>query len=205
MTQPNPMYHPFFNIASNTFWKTIDLIAQYHSSFARKYYTRYIGNEYIKEYLQFQIKESDTVLHIGCGTFPLTEIMLAKTCQSQIIGIDNRSPAITQAQRYLQKHNLTETIHIIAGDGTCFNYSDYTIIIISSCASPKTAIIDSILTTATPDTRIILRELDINAKAILSYIQQIKKIAVLDHMTHHPFPFIKPFGWNSYFLQIKSL
>ena len=202
MAQSAAPHHSLISIISNTLWKTIDLIAQHHPSFARKYYTHYIGSAYQKEYEKFNICESDSVLHVGCGTFPLTEIMLARSCQATIYGIDNRTHAISAAQHYLNYQGLTDIITIEYADGINHDYAPYSVIIISSCASPKQTILDAILTTAHPNTRIILREVESHSAKILSFIDQKPLLQLLDHMSNHPFPFFKPFGWNSYLLQI---
>lgn len=201
MTPTPTMKVRLMNTCSNLLWRAIDLLAETFPVIAQHYYQKIIGTEYQKEYAQFNITTNDCILHIGCGTFPLTEMILSSTCKPQkIIGIDNRKQATTIAQKFITTYQNKSNIIIKHGDGKTFDLTGFTTIIISSCASPKTEILAHILNQAMPQTKIILREVESSAPTILHYVHAQKELSIQDTLSHHPFPFVQPFGWISYLL-----
>jgi len=189
------------NTCTNILWRIIDIIAENFPIFASRYYEKIIGDEYQREYHQFNISADDSVLHIGCGTYPLTEIILRSSCNpKKIKGIDNRKKATAIAKKYILTQKKNQRIIIDYGDGTQYDLKGYSTIIISSCATPKTPILKHLINNASPQTKIILREVESSAPAIQSFLQRQTNISIKDSLMHHPFPFVKPFGWISYLL-----
>lgn len=192
------------NTCTNILWRGIDIIAENFPIFASRYYQKIIGDEYQKEYNQFNISADDSILHIGCGTYPLTELILRSACNpKKIKGIDNRKKATAIAQKYISTQKQNQRITIDYGDGTQYDLDGYSTIIISSCATPKTPILNHLIHDTSSDTKIILREVESSAPSILTFIQHHKNISIQDSIIHHPFPFVKPFGWISYLLVKK--
>jgi len=192
------------NTLTNILWRGIDILAENFPIIASRYYQKIIGKEYQREYHQFNISKDDSILHIGCGTYPLTELMLSTTCTpKRIQGIDNRKQATRIAKKYIATQNQSQGITIDYGDGIKYDLEGYSTIIISSCASPKTPILNHLIKNALPNTKIILREVESSAPSILQFLQSHQNITVQDSLEHHPFPFVKPFGWIS-FLLIKK-
>jgi hypothetical protein len=54
-----------------------------------------------------------------------------------------------------------------------------------------------------PKTKIIVREIQLEASTILKYIHDNPKVTYIDSVTNNPFPFISPLGWHSYLLVKK--
>ena len=50
------------------------------------------------EYNLFDIKHGEKVLHIGSGSFPLSEIILSEVAHAKVIGIDRNPKAIKRAR-----------------------------------------------------------------------------------------------------------
>ena len=192
------------NTCTNILWRGIDIIAENFPIFAYRYYQKIIGEEYQKEYHQFNISADDSVLHIGCGTYPLTELILRSVCNpKKIKGIDNRKKATDIAQKYISTQKKNRRITIDYGDGTQYDLNGYSTIIISSCATPKTPILNHLIHNAPSDTKIILREVESSAPSIYSFLKCQKNLSIQDSIIHHPFPFVKPFGWISYLIKKK--
>ncbi|HMA83510.1 MAG TPA: hypothetical protein VKP59_04705, partial [Candidatus Thermoplasmatota archaeon] len=118
----------------------------------------------------------------------------------KIKGIDNRKKATAIAKKYILTQKKNQRIIIDYGDGTQYDLKGYSTIIISSCATPKTPILKHLINNASPQTKIILREVESSAPAIQSFLQRQTNISIKDSLMHHPFPFVKPFGWISYLL-----
>lgn len=201
MTSELSFKDQLMNSFTNIFWRGIDILAENFPIFATRYYQKNIGTEYQKEYKQFNISSDDSILHIGCGTYPLTELILNSSCNPQKIkGIDNRKKATIIARKYIATQNNNQKISIDYGDGTQYNLNGFSTIIVSSCATPKTSILQHLIKNASSQTKIILREVESAAPSIDTYLKQQRNIIIQDRLTHHPFPFVKPFGWISYLL-----
>mgnify|MGYP006306722671 FL=1 len=184
----------FINILANYLWKVIDLLAYNFPIFAKNYYDRSIGSQYRREYYTYDIKKTDKVIHIGCGIFPLTEITLAQTTNATIHGIDKDKKIINKALQAVNYYGLNEKIQITHGNGTSFPLKDYSVIIISSCASPKIPILTHIINEMKSGSKIIIREVESSSNLIFSELEKNNKIKFVDSITHQPFPFFSQFG-----------
>ena len=190
------------NAPSNIFWEIIDILTS-RFGFLESYYEKTIGEEYIREYRLFNIKSGEKVLHIGCGSYPLSEIILSQIIHAKVVGIDKNSLAIKKAIDVIRQRGLKNSIEIIEGDGLNYPMKNFDIIIISSCAYPKIPILKHVFKNINSNTRVILREKEISIKPIIDYLQKQKNIVIIDKIIHHPFPFYHPLGWESYYLQRK--
>ena len=144
-----------FNISRyNYFWKAIDFIACKVKRFAR-IYENTISKEYIREGKLFKISESKNILHIGCGSYPVTAITLAKFNGSKVVGIDVDSKAIRMATDVINNQMLQDKISLDIGDGRSYPMEKFDTIIISSCSVPKIDILKHIFKTAKTNCKII--------------------------------------------------
>ena len=189
---------------SSYYWWFIDNLAHKLDKLAEAYYTKSIGSEYRREYREFDISKEDKVLHIGSGAFPLTEITLAETIGSNIVGIDKSLKAVKSAIEAIREKNLLNKIKIEHGNGINYNIENFNVIIVSSCASPMIEIVDHIFKTANKNSKIIIREMEISIKPLIKYINKQRDVFLVKNIDHNPFPFFKPFGWKSFFLIKKS-
>ncbi|MFH1100802.1 MAG: nicotianamine synthase family protein [Methanobacteriota archaeon] len=185
---------------SGYIWRLIDDLACKLTRFAT-YYETSIGNEYAKEYARLNITEKKHILHIGCGSYPLTAIILAKNNDAHsIVGIDNDTRAVTAAHTIITNKHLTDRIKIEHHTGQEYPLKTYDMIIVSSCSWPKLDIVDHVLTHAKKNCIIILRELNHISGPIDKRIRTNPNIKIMKQVEHHPFPFLGPFGWRSYYL-----
>ena len=189
---------------SGYYWYIADNLAFKLDKLAERYYKKSIGAEYNREYQTFGISKNDKVLHIGSGAFPLTEITLAETIGATVVGIDNSMKAVNSADDIVHKKNLQGKIKINYGNGTNYPINDFDVVIVSSCASPMVKIIEHIFKTATNNSKIIIREIDTSIKPLVRYIDMQRYVSLVKKIDHNPFPFIKPFGWQSFHLIKKE-
>lgn len=187
---------------SNFFWEFAD-IWSYKNEKIAQYYNKTIGREYTKEYNECGITPDLKVLHIGCGAYPLTEIMLAHSNVHTVVGIDKNLLTVQRAQEVIQRRHLQGEISIEYGDGLCYPVKDFDVIIISSCSLPKVQILQYLFTAAKPHSKIIVREVDIATGDIIQSIETHQGITLEKCMRHNPFPFIEPVGWTTYCLRKK--
>ena len=188
---------------SGYYWYIIDNLAFKLDKLAEIYYKKSIGDEYRREYLTFDISKNDKILHIGSGAFPLTEIMLAETIGATVMGIDRSMKAVNSAAYVLNKKNLQDKIKINYGNGIDYPINDFDVVIVSSCASPMIKIVEHIFKAAKTNSKIIVREMEASSKPLINYIDLQRNIFIVKKIDHHPFPFIKPFGWKSFYLVKK--
>lgn len=192
----------FIKKLSNFFWEIADLWSYKNEKIATYYY-KSIGQEYKKEYEECRLTKDSNVLHIGCGAYPLTEIMLAQYNVRTVVGIDKNLLTVQRAQEVIRRRNLQGKISIEYGDGLDYPVKDFDGIIVSSCSLPKVQILEYLFATAKSQCQIIVREVDIATCDILKSIEAHHDIELMKCMRHNPFPFFEPIGWTTYCLRKK--
>ncbi len=186
-----------FNISRfNYFWKAIDFIACKIKRFAILYENT-LSKEYEKEGELFNISESKNILHIGCGSYPVTAINLAKYNGGKVVAIDIDPRAIKLATKVINNKKLQDKISINKGDGRSYPIKKFDAIIISSCSIPKIDILNHIFKTANINSKIIVREIYGARKAVEDCINLHKNIEIKKRIGNHPFPTSR---WESFYL-----
>jgi protein-L-isoaspartate O-methyltransferase len=122
------------------------------------------------------ISPSDKVLHIGCGAIPYTCIILAKHNITHIVGIDNVPAIVDFANEYLTQRGLYDRINIKLGDGTNFDIHKFDVIIISHGVLNQKAVVQHVLNTMRPDTRLLLRKSTIQKKTDIDSIVKYRAV-----------------------------
>lgn len=191
------MASTLIKLVSNSFWEVADYSA-FKSTRAARLYDKTIGGDYKEEYDRCGITTGSNILHIGCGSYPLTEIALAKTSKAHITGIDKNTKAIPRALKIITERGLSDCISIEQGDGCTFPISTYNTIIVSSCSQPKISILQHIHEQAPSKARIIVREVDIACPYIEAFLATHPSLVVTGRIHHNPFPFVYPVGWTTY-------
>jgi precorrin-6B methylase 2 len=192
----------FIKKVSNYFWEIADTWS-YKSEKIAQLYNKSIGKEYHKEYENCGVRGNVDILHIGCGAYPLTEIILASCSTGHIVGIDKNPQTVKRAQQMIQKNKLENHILIKHGDGQDYPVNTFDFIIISSCSLPKVKILNHIFQKAKSRSIIIVREVDIATNDILQCIDTQENIILKKQIRHNPFPFFEPIGWTTFCLEKK--
>ena len=186
-------------IKLNYFWHLIDFLSFYFNRIGL-IYEKIIGKEYEKEINKFNLIDSKNILHIGCGAYPITALVLAKKTTANIVSID-KDPITTKfAKKIINKKKLNKKIKINIGNGEKFPVKSYDTIIVSSCASPKRMILEHIFTNADKETKIIVREIKKNISDVNNIIKSKKNISYIDKIKNHSIP---NFNWFSIYLLKK--
>lgn len=192
----------FIKKISNCFWELADTLSYKNEKIAMLY-NRFIGKEYEKEYENCTIASNVDILHIGCGAYPLTEIVLASCSTGHIVGIDKNLQTVTQARQVIKKNKLEDRITITHGDGLDFSVENFDVIIVSSCSLPKVQILKHLFQKAKSQSTIVVREVDIAVNDILQCLDANHDIALIKQVRHNPFPFLEPIGWTTFCLKKK--
>jgi precorrin-6B methylase 2 len=183
----------------NYFWQFADILSCKMEKIA-KIYEKTISKEYEKESKLFDISHDKNILHIGCGAYPITAMTIAKINGSKITGIDKNAKTIKLAENVIQEKNLYEKITIEQGDGTNYPVEEFDTIIISGCAYPKQQILEHVFENAKSRGKIIFRTSGLSAKSIIGRINLHQDVTLIEKIENHPFPFVKPFGWRSFYM-----
>ncbi len=184
---------------SNYFWQCIDILSCKMKKIA-KIYEKTISKEYEKESKLFDISNNKNILHIGCGAYPITALTLAKINGAKIVGIDGNPKFIKLAKNIVQEKNLCKRITIEQGDGTNYPVEEFDTIIISGCAFPKQKILEHVFENAKSGSKTIFRTSGPSSKSITNLINLHQEFTIIEKIENHPFPFAKPFGWESFHL-----
>jgi precorrin-6B methylase 2 len=187
---------------SNFFWEIADTWSYKNNTIAQ-YYNNSIEEEYQKECETCGVASNSKVLHIGCGAYPLTELVIAQCCSGALVGIDKNPLAVQRAQEVIQRHQLQKRITVHLGNGTEYPVNDFDLILISSCSFPKVQILTHLFQEAKHQSTIIVREVSIATADILDCIHAYPEIEVIQQMHHTPFPFYGPLGWDTFYLRKK--
>jgi len=192
----------FIKKVSNYFWEIADSWSYKNEKIAQLY-NKSVGKEYHKEYENCGIQGNVDILHIGCGAYPLTEIILASCSTGHIIGIDKNLQTVKRAQQMILKNKLENHILIKHGNGQDYPASNFDFIILSSCSLPKIKILNHIFQKAKSHSTIIVREVDIATNDVLQCIDAHEDIILKKQIHHNPFPFFEPIGWTTLCLEKK--
>jgi hypothetical protein len=69
---------------SNYFWIVVDILSYQNEKIA-DIYERSIGEEYKNECKTFHISKGKKILHVGCGSYPLTEMTLTELFKVEVV------------------------------------------------------------------------------------------------------------------------
>jgi len=186
----------FIRTISNYYWIIIDILSHNNKKLADKY-NKSIGNEYKKECKLLNISKGDKILHIGCGSYPLTEMTLANLFDINIVGIDKNERAVQRARKVIIKEKLQKKISINKGNGANYPVGSFDLIIVSGCALPKNAILTHIFKKAKKNCNIIIRDLEGAMEDTINCINAHKNIH-LEREIYHPSPSRYLLGWNAF-------
>ena len=181
------------------FWKYVDYIASKMDKIA-KAYENTVGKEYRKEIDNFNLKDDKKILHIGCGAYPITALILAEMNNTEIITIDSNHRSIKLANKVIHKKKLEDKIKVEYGDATNYPLNGFDTIIISGCSVPKIQVFSYIIKNAKPNSKIIIRDSFLNIESILSNIAPNQNVKIAKKIKNHAFT---NSNWTSYCLLKK--
>jgi len=141
---------------SNFFWQFVDIFSCKMERFAHNYELS-AGKKYEEEFKIFGISNGSKILFVGCGQYPITAIVLARSYDVKIIAIDKNSKAIKLAKRIIHEKNLEDKITIEEGNGLNYPVDKFDVVILGGLLFPKKLILNHVSESVKPGTKIILR------------------------------------------------
>ncbi|UCB58366.1 MAG: methyltransferase domain-containing protein [Thermoplasmatales archaeon] len=172
-----------FNIKkSNFFWKWVDILS-FKLDKIEKIYIDHVSKEYIREFNMFDINDAKNILHIGCGSYPITAITLYRFNGGNIIGIDRSKKAVERAKNLIAEKQFNDRVKIMVGDGSEYSPEGFDTIIVSGCSIPKLKVLENLINKAEPKSRIIVRESCNISNVVSKYLgEQKDKVKIDKHM-----------------------
>lgn len=172
-----------FNIKrSNLFWKWVDILSFKLDKIANMY-VEHVSKEYIREFNMFNIHDAENILHIGCGSYPITALTLYGLNGGNITGIDRSKKAVERAEYLIAEKHYNDRVKIMVGDGSEYSPEGFDTIIISGCSIPKLKVLENLINKAKPKSRIIVRESCNVSNVVSKYIEEQKdKVKIEKHM-----------------------
>ena len=181
------------------FWKYVDYIACKLDKIAKTYEDT-VGREYKKEIENFDLKNDKKILHIGCGAYPITAMILASLENVKIVTIDSSRRSIKCANKVIKKNKLDNKIKAEYGDAIKYPLNGFDTIIISGCSVPKIQVFSHIIKNAKPNSKIIIRDTFLDIESILSKIAPDQEVIIAKKIKNHAF---SNSNWTSYCLLKK--
>ncbi len=181
------------------FWKYVDYIACKLEKIA-KAYENTVGREYKKEIENFNLKKDKKILHIGCGAYPISALVLASLADTKIVTIDSSRRSIKIAKKIIQKKNLDDKIKAEYGDATKYPLDGFDTIIISGCSVPKIQVFNHIIKNAKSNSKIIIRETFLDIESIVNNIAPNQEVIITKKIKNRAF---SNSYWTSYCLLKK--
>ncbi len=182
----NPKNEKLVSKRGNIFWHLVDRLAS-RSDFIAKLYEKTVGKEYRKEKEEFSLKKSKKVLHIGCGSYPITALTLSDISDIKVVTIDQNKKSVDIANQVIKRKNLEKKISAKNGEGGKYSLQDFDTIIISGCSVPKIQVIYHVFENAKKNSRIIIREA-LFKDMIINIIKNRKDLKLEKKIKNRAFP-----------------
>jgi hypothetical protein len=102
--------------------------------------------------------ENSSIIFVGSGPMPISAMAYAKACSAKITALDCDPLAIRLSKKLIAElPEYKNSVEIIEGDATTFDFAPYTHIGIAAMAHPKAQIFEQIARTAGSDVTVICR------------------------------------------------
>ncbi len=110
-----------------------------------------------KEIEMVGISQNDQVIIIGCGSLPITAILVASITNAEVTAIDMDNFAVKEASKYIKNHHLEDKVKIEHADGEFYPLKKFDIIYLSYGMKNIENIFKVIIKNTKKNSRIIFR------------------------------------------------
>ena len=107
-------------------------------------YTRPYRRVVEREISLANIRATDTVYHVGCGSVPFTALLIAEITRARVIAVDHDENAVKHARRVVEKHKLEHVIEVRHHDATELLDEPYTVAILALQTRPLDRVIEAL-------------------------------------------------------------
>ena len=136
--------------------KNIENIGAVSPMFARIYSRLFYQKMVAREIALSEITPELRVLHVGCGPFPMTAMMLARF-GARVTAADIDPDALILARNVLNRNGLSSAIRLVSGCGSSLDFSGYQAVWISLHVQPMQQVIIRALDNTPPEAAVVFR------------------------------------------------
>jgi len=183
----------------NFLWYIVDRLSSI-SDFIAELYEKTVGNEYRNERDKFNLSKSKKILHIGCGPYPITALILSEINGVKIVAIDHNEKCVKITRKVLEQKNMNGKISAELGEGINYPLKGFDTIIASGCSLPKIQVIKHILQNSDKKSKIIIRESYYKDKIIKDVIKNYGDVELIKKINNHAF---RTSNWESFYITKK--
>ena len=110
-----------------------------------------------KEIKMAGISSKDQVVVIGCGSLPITAVLVAMKTKAHIIALDNDKTAVKEASNFIINHHLENIVEIKYADGKLYPINKFDVIYLTYGLKKKEDIFNSLVKNSNKNSKIIFR------------------------------------------------
>jgi precorrin-6B methylase 2 len=103
------------------------------------------------------IKRKDLVLVIGCGSIPVTPILLSSITGANVESIDFDNKSVLLSKQFIKKLNLNDKVKITFAQGDSFPIDKFDLIIIAYGIVSEEKVLNHLAKNMKPSAKVILR------------------------------------------------
>lgn len=148
----------------------------------------------MEENEKFDLSNTKRILHIGCGSYPITAMKLAEMGYGNIITIDEDLKALKRANKVIDAKNLNGIIQAKYGSGASYPLEEFDTIIVSGCSVPKEQVLEHIFKNSKPETKIIVRKTKFDVDSLINRLNLPKDLSIIDTKENYLLPILY---WDS--------
>jgi precorrin-6B methylase 2 len=131
-----------------------------------------------KEIKMAGISAKDKVIVIGCGSLPITAILVAMKTKAHVVAIDKDTKAVKEAAKFIRNHQLDELVVIEHADGKSHPLNNFDVIYLSYGLN-KDEIFGILNKNSKKDARIIFRTVIGSEKDKKKSIAELSKLFIV--------------------------
>ena len=104
-----------------------------------------------------KVTESDRILLVGCGPYPMTALYGHSQTNAQYLCIDKDKKSAETASQVVSTLGLQDAISVESGPGEELKQNDFSLAIVTLLVSPKEEVLKQLFTHKKDDARVVVR------------------------------------------------
>jgi len=144
------------NMTGRLIGKIENLIAHSLPALGMLYGKKFYDSLVRKELDLARLKPGGSILHVGCGSLPLTALMLARHGFS-VTAVDRDRRAVAAATEFVRSQRREACIHVQQADGETIDASPYDAVWVSLHVFPRRRVLRNLLENMRPEAKLVYR------------------------------------------------
>ena len=103
------------------------------------------------------LSDEDKVLFIGCGSMPVTAVLLSEKTGCAVVAVDWDSKAVKNAAKYLKSSRLEDHVKLVYADGATYPVDDFDLVFLSYGVVNKELVLKNVAEKMRGNTKLMFR------------------------------------------------